>query len=108
MDRRHFLAALAAAGAAPKLKISAVEMWRLEGRRQAVTGVDRQHQVNPLHVYDELRPAPYRDSPNPVQRETGASALYLKIKTDQGLGRPLRPHRPRSRRGGRCSSCGRS
>ena len=95
MDRRRFLAALAGAGSARlapafqsragKLKISAVEMWRLEGRRQALTGVDRQHQVNPLHVYDELRPAPYRDSPNPVQRETAASALYLKIKTDQGL-----------------------
>jgi L-alanine-DL-glutamate epimerase-like enolase superfamily enzyme len=85
MVRRQFLAALAAAGAAPKLKIAAVEMWRLEGRRQAVTGIDRQHQVNPLHVYDELRPAPYRDSPTPVKRESSASALYLKIKTDQGL-----------------------
>ncbi len=85
MERRQFLTVLAAAGAAPKLKISAVEMWRLEGRRQATAGVDRQHQVNPLHVYEELRPAPYRDSPTPVRRETAASALYLKIKTDQGI-----------------------
>jgi 4-alpha-glucanotransferase len=47
--------------------------------------VNRQHQVNPLHVYEELRPRPYRDSPNPATLETAVSALYLKIKSDQGL-----------------------
>src|SRR5581483_1946498 len=49
------------------------------------TGVDRQYQANPLFVYDELRPKPYADSPNPTKRTIPATALYLKIKTDQGL-----------------------
>ena len=90
MDRRSFLAGLGATLAAraialPKLKIAAVEVTRLDGHRETVAGVDRQYQANPLHVYDELRPAPYHDSPNPAKRTTTVSALYLKIRTDQGL-----------------------
>jgi len=96
MQRRHFLAGLGAAWCAPalpafqapaagRLKIAAVEAWNVEGHRQMPTGVDHQHQVNPLHVYEELRPKPYHDSPNPGQRNAPVSALYLKIKTDQGL-----------------------
>jgi L-rhamnonate dehydratase len=90
MDRRSFLAGLGAtiavrAAALPQLKIAAVEVARLEGHREATAGVDRQFQANPLHVYDELRPAPYHDSPNPTKRSTAVSALYLKIRTDQGL-----------------------
>jgi L-alanine-DL-glutamate epimerase-like enolase superfamily enzyme len=93
MRRRHFLAALGA-GAFPalaqaprapgKMKIAAVEIWRFEGSREAITGVNRQHQVNPLHIYDEHRPRPYRDgAPKPAT--VAAGALYLKIKTDAGL-----------------------
>ncbi|MCC7487676.1 MAG: hypothetical protein IT529_22110 [Burkholderiales bacterium] len=85
MDRRRFVAGLAAAAAAPKLTIAAVEVWRLEGRRTDAGGVNRQHQVNPIHVYEARRPAPYRDSPTPTGRSVSASALYLKIKTGQGL-----------------------
>ncbi|MFB3827055.1 MAG: enolase C-terminal domain-like protein [Bryobacteraceae bacterium] len=86
MRRREFvfssLAALAPRGA--RLRISAVEIWKLEGHREAATGVNRQHQVNPLHVYDELRPKPYRDG-KPVARLASVSALYLKIKTAEGV-----------------------
>src|SRR5262249_2834032 len=90
MDRRSFLAGLGAtiaarAAALPQLKIAAVEVIRLEGHREVTAGVDPQFQANPLHVYDELRPAPYRDSANPTKRSTTVSALYLKIRTDQGL-----------------------
>src|SRR4051812_23525439 len=98
MCRRRFLARLGAAVTAPalrafqplqsnarKLKISAVEVWKVEGSRQAASGVNQQYQVNPLHVYDELRPGPYRDSPVPGTRTAAISALYLKIRTDQGL-----------------------
>ena len=98
MRRRQFLAGLGATIAPPvlhafqpptnsagKLKIAAVEVWKVEGSRSTETGIDRQYQVNPLHVYDELRPAPYHDSPSPVTRTVPISALYLKIKTDQGL-----------------------
>ena len=66
------------------LKIAAVEFARLEGRREAVTGDTGQHQVQPLHVYDDYRPKPYHAG-TPATRSIPARALYLKIKTDQGL-----------------------
>ncbi|MCW5977594.1 MAG: mandelate racemase [Bryobacteraceae bacterium] len=97
MRRRSFFSSLAAASApaalaqtarpspSDKLKISAVEMWRLEGQRELLRGVDRQHQAQPLHIYDEHRPKPYRDDPNPTKETARTSALYLRIKTDSGL-----------------------
>jgi L-alanine-DL-glutamate epimerase-like enolase superfamily enzyme len=97
MRRRNFLSTFAAAGAPPavaqgqqtsstgKLKINAVEMWRVEGRHDVLRGVNRQHQVQPLHIYDEHRPKPYRDDPQPTKATAPTSALYLKIKTDGGL-----------------------
>lgn len=88
------MAALAGAGATPllpafqaragKLKISAVEIWKMEGHREAVSGINGQHQVKPQDVYDELRPKPYHESANPTKRTVPTSALYLKIKSDQG------------------------
>jgi L-alanine-DL-glutamate epimerase-like enolase superfamily enzyme len=96
MQRRHFLSAtlagacnvavpaLQAQQQSSKLKITAVEMWRFDGKREAITGVNRQHQVNPLHVYDEHRPRPYRDG-QPTKSTVNASALYIKIRTDGGL-----------------------
>jgi L-rhamnonate dehydratase len=68
-----------------KLKIAALEMWRLEGHREATSGVNSQHQVQPLHVYEDHRPKEYRDSQNPTRRTVPSRALYLKIKTDAGL-----------------------
>lgn len=67
-----------------RLKIAAVEFWRLEGRRETVTGTTGQHQVQPLHVYDEYRPKPFHEG-TPATRTVDARALYLKIKTDAGL-----------------------
>src|SRR3974390_3461727 len=95
MERRSFLGALAAPAAlhaagqtaAPgnSTKIAAVEIWRVEGHRKALAGVNSQHQVQPLHVYEEYRPKPYYDNPNPVERDVPASAFYLSIKTVGGL-----------------------
>jgi len=65
-------------------KIAAVELWELRGHHQTQRGVDQQFQVNPLHIYDELRPAPYRDRV-PSDVNAPISAIYLKIKTDSGL-----------------------
>jgi L-alanine-DL-glutamate epimerase-like enolase superfamily enzyme len=89
MNRRTFLASLgatmAARAALPQLKIAAVEAIRLDGHRETVTGIDRQYQANPLHIYDELRPPPYRDSPNATKRTVPVSSIYLRIRTDQAL-----------------------
>lgn len=88
ISRRSFLAALpvtaALAGVKP-LKISSVEIWEFSGHREAATGLDQQYQVNPLYIYDELRPQPYRDSPNPSTKSAAISSLYLKIVADSGL-----------------------
>src|SRR5438046_2712275 len=88
LTRRHFIAALPIATAlaqAPLLKITAVEIWELRGHREAARGVDQQHQVNPLDIYEELRQKPYRDAPSPTTANVPTTALYRKIVTDAGL-----------------------
>ena len=94
MRRRTFFASAAAAGLpapqlaaqqrASKMKIAAVEISRVEGHYEAERGVNRQHQVQPLHIYEEHRPKPYHDAPA-GRGKVAASALYLKIKTDAGV-----------------------
>ena len=96
MKRRSFLTALPAAASvslpifsqAPKggrLKITAVEVQRVEGKREAVAGARWQHQVNPLHVYEEHRPKPYQPPVEGKLTTVPTSALYLRIKTDAGV-----------------------
>src|SRR5580658_10445975 len=88
LSRRRFLAALPAAAVFAQTKpvtIAAIEIWELRGHNETVRGIDQQYQVNPLDVYDELRPAPYRDSASPTTVNAAASALYLKIVAESGL-----------------------
>jgi L-alanine-DL-glutamate epimerase-like enolase superfamily enzyme len=96
MKRRHFfsLAAAAAAARVPalaqqerssNLRIAAVELVRLEGKREQVTGVNRQYQVQPLHVYEALRPQPYKDDPAPKTTTAAVRSTYLRIRTDGGI-----------------------
>jgi L-alanine-DL-glutamate epimerase-like enolase superfamily enzyme len=88
LTRRRFLPTLASAplfASAKPLKITAVEISRLQGQRDDQRGVNRQFQTNPIHIYEELRPRPYRDEPSPTAARAGVTALYLTIKTDQGV-----------------------
>src|SRR5260370_31489770 len=83
--RRHFLATIPAFTAfaqSKPLEITAVEIWQLHGHRDTTHGVDQQYQVNPLFIYDELRPNPYTDAKQPASQNAPVSAYYLKIKTD--------------------------
>jgi L-rhamnonate dehydratase len=66
------------------LKIEAVELIELHGRYTDAAGVDRQPQVNPLDVYDSLRPEPYKDKPA-GSKEVSTSAIYLRIRTAGGI-----------------------
>lgn len=66
------------------LKIEAVELLELHGRYTDAAGVNQQQQVNPLDVYDDLRPAPYQDKPN-GQKEVHTTAIYLRIRTAGGI-----------------------
>lgn len=88
MQRRHFLTALSSlpafAAATPPEKITSISHVNLKGKRQSAPGQDNQHQVQANHIYDELRPKPYRDNPQ-APREANVSALYLTIKTAGGL-----------------------
>jgi L-rhamnonate dehydratase len=79
------LPAAAASAQTKPAKITAIEIWELHGHHETVRGVDQQYQVNPLDIYEELRPAPYHDAANPASVNAPASALYLKIVTDGGL-----------------------
>ena len=90
IDPRHFsrraLLGAAAVGlplwARPgKLKITGLELVRLEGHWQAPAN-DHQYQVNPNHVYDELRP---KAAVATGARREALSAIYLKLQTDGGL-----------------------
>jgi L-rhamnonate dehydratase len=85
LTRRGFLASSIAAAALPKLTITAVELWRFEGERDALAGANRQHQVQPLHIYEEHRPKEYSEPPSPKQTKVPVAANYLKLKTDAGL-----------------------
>lgn len=85
--RRVFLGGLAAApllAQTKQLPIAAVEVIQVTGRREQTRGVDQQPQVNPLDVYDELRPQQYKDDAAP-RRVTGpVTAYYLRIAADGG------------------------
>ena len=68
-----------------KLTIRSVDFVQVEGRKPAEGGVNKQHQVNPLHVYENLRPEDYHDAAEPIQATQKLTEIYLKIVTDQGL-----------------------
>src|SRR5579863_349674 len=93
IDRRKFVAGLLLAPGCReiwaerpngKLKIAAVELLQLKGHRETETGINGQHQVNPLDVYDELRPPVYKDQ-NPMRKTVAMTQIYLRIRTDAGL-----------------------
>jgi L-alanine-DL-glutamate epimerase-like enolase superfamily enzyme len=66
------------------LKIEAVELLELHGRYSDEAGINRQQQVNPLDIYDDLRPAPYADKPSGT-KEILTTAIYLRIRTSAGI-----------------------
>ena len=89
ISRRDLLLSLPAATSAyaetKPLKIEAVEVWQFRGTRQTLRGVDAQYQANPLFIYDDLRPPPYHDNPNPAAAAVPVSAFYVRIKAEGGL-----------------------
>jgi L-alanine-DL-glutamate epimerase-like enolase superfamily enzyme len=101
-SRRHFLLGATAALAATRtnllaevfapqsdrtngpLKIEAIELIELHGRYTDAAGINHQQQVNPLDIYDDLRPAPYADKSSGT-KETLTTAIYLRIHTSGGI-----------------------
>ncbi len=68
-----------------RLRIEAVEIWELTGTREAQRGINAQYQVQPLHIYDSLRPAEYRDAAMPTSGPVKVTALYLKLRATGGV-----------------------
>jgi len=89
MRRRDWLATAMGSAAAfaqgPAQKIAAVEFWRFDGSREYDPAAHKQGQVNPSHIYDEIRPKPYREPAPGAKQRSKLSAVYMKIRTDAGL-----------------------
>src|SRR4051812_23870 len=67
------------------LIISEVEVLKLTGTQQLVRGLNRQFQVQPLHVYEERRPKPFKDPPEGTRPEPAPiSQFYVRIRTRGG------------------------
>jgi len=88
ITRRGFLAAvpLAAMAVTKPLPIAAIEIWELHGHAEKMGGIDKQPQVNQLDIYDELRPKPYHDAAAGTGVSAPVTALYLKVRTNDGDG----------------------
>ena len=68
---------------ARETRIAALEFTELSGHHEVETGVNGQYQVNPLYVYDDLRPEVYQDKPG-GKKERPLKAIYLRILTNGG------------------------
>ncbi len=64
-------------------KISVLEVVKATGKTQQIEGIDRQYQVQPIHLYGP--PQEYRDAENPRKVEGTAERLFLRIRTRGGL-----------------------
>lgn len=65
--------------------IESVEIVRLSGPYTSTPGVNRQYQAQPIHIYPELHPAPYKDNPIPKETKGTITQDYIRIKTKSGL-----------------------
>ena len=77
--------AFAAAASLEDLVISEVEVLKLSGTHELVPGLNRQYQVQPLHVYEERRPKAFKDPPENTKPERRPLAhYYVRIRTKGG------------------------
>ncbi|MEY4544484.1 MAG: hypothetical protein RL685_679 [Pseudomonadota bacterium] len=67
------------------LVIQEVEILRLTGLREVVRGVNRQHQVQPGHLYPDRRPPAYRDAAGAQPESASLTQHYVRIRTKGGL-----------------------
>jgi L-rhamnonate dehydratase len=77
--------AFAEAATLDELVISEVEVLKLSGTHELVPGLNRQYQVNPLHLYSERRPKPFVDPVNGKPERRPLTQYYLRIRTKGGV-----------------------
>src|SRR5262245_41939952 len=77
--------AFAANAADDALLIGEVEILKLSGTHELVPGLNRQYQVNPLHLYEERRPKPFKDPAADAKPEKRPlTQYYVRIRTRGG------------------------
>ncbi len=101
-NRRQFLTAAARASAfaflpfparqlltetpfSPDTIIGEVEIIQVTGPYTTIPGLNKQFQAQPIHIYDDLRPAPYQDNPNSKPVTSDMTQAYIRIKTKGGI-----------------------
>ena len=73
--------AFAANTADDALIISDVEILKLSGTHELVPGLNRQYQVNPLHLYEERRPKAFKDpAPGTKEEKRPLTHYYVGIR----------------------------
>jgi L-alanine-DL-glutamate epimerase-like enolase superfamily enzyme len=77
--------AFAAAATLDDLVISEVEILKVSGTHELVKGLNRQYQVNPLHLYEERRPKPFVDPANGKPERQPLTHYYVRIRTKGGV-----------------------
>jgi L-rhamnonate dehydratase len=65
--------------------IDTVEIIRVTGPFTTRPGVDHQFQAQPIHIYDDLRPAPYKDNPASGETTSDITQAYIRIRTKGGI-----------------------
>jgi len=102
MDRREFVRTLGAASALAALPLATrealaqatgqadfvireVEVLRLTGPHQVLKGVNKQPQVQPLHLYADRRPQPYKDATAAKPEQEPLTQHYVRVRTRGGL-----------------------
>lgn len=69
----------------PDTLIEAVDILRISGPYTSIPGVNRQYQSQPVHLYPDQRPAPYRNRENPTENKGTITHHYLRIRTKGGV-----------------------
>jgi L-rhamnonate dehydratase len=78
--------AFAANAGDDSLIISEIDVLKLSGSHELVPGLNRQYQVNPLHLYEERRPKPFKDpAPGTAQESRPLTHYYVRIRTRGGI-----------------------
>jgi len=65
--------------------IEEVDILRVSGPVSNTSGINRQHQSQPIHIYPKYRPEPYADQVNTVTMQGQITHDYLRIRTRGGI-----------------------
>ena len=68
----------------PATAIDAVEILRVTGPYTSITGINHQYQAQPIHIYPDQRPAPYKET-SPTASTGSLTHDYLRIRTHGGV-----------------------